>query len=45
MDAMLDKTYRLATSVELGKFTVVVADSSVYGDGCQPGCPTRPCPI
>ncbi len=35
MDAILDKTYRLATSVQVGKFTVVVADSSVYVDGCQ----------
>lgn len=34
-DQILDKSYRLATSVEVGKFTVVVVDTSVYTDGCQ----------
>ncbi len=30
----LKKSYRLDTSLELGKFTVVVASSTNYGDGC-----------
>lgn len=31
----IDQSYRLATSVEVGKFTCLVADTSAYADGCQ----------
>jgi len=30
----IDQSYRLASSVEVGKFTCLVADTSVYADGC-----------
>jgi hypothetical protein len=33
-EEVLVKSYRLATNVEISKLTAVVADTSVYTDGC-----------
>lgn len=45
-DQILDKSYRLAANVELGKFTVVVVDTGTYSDGCAvPGAANAAKPL
>ena len=31
----IDQSYHLAANIEIGKFTCVIADTSVYADGCN----------
>jgi len=31
----IDQSYRLAANIEVGKFTCLIADTSVYADGCN----------
>lgn len=35
-EQILDKSYRLASNVEVGKFTLVSPDVGTYADGCVP---------
>ncbi len=35
MDALLDKSFRLSSNVEVGKFTALVLDTGTYTDGCD----------